>query len=192
MYQANFAGAPRRIASSAMSKSSSSENAADADDDEAEHDRQRAAVAQAQAAGDEDVGDQVDHHQHQDADEGADHPAGELRRDPDGAGLVDHQHAGEDAEGADDRLDDDAREPLLEGLADRAEEHALDRGVGQRGHRVGDRLNEITRPSTRPTRIAGSARPQPVVPGSAQTAAAASTVTRNVMPVLVTTSSIVM
>src|SRR3954462_5672942 len=40
--------------------------------------------------------------------------------------------------------------------------------------------------------MAGMARPQPVVPGSAQTPAAASTVTMNVMPVLVTTSSIVM
>jgi hypothetical protein len=53
-------------------------------------------------------------------------------------------------------------------------------------------LNEITRPSTRPISSAGSARPHPVEPGSAQTAAAARTVTMNVMPVLVTTSSIVM
>src|SRR4051812_14195467 len=40
--------------------------------------------------------------------------------------------------------------------------------------------------------MAGMARPQPVVPGSAQTPAAASTVTMKVTPVFVTTSSIVM
>ena len=53
-------------------------------------------------------------------------------------------------------------------------------------------LNEITRPRIRPTNTAGRARPQPVVPGRAQTPAAASTVTMKVRPVLVTTSSIVM
>src|SRR3978361_2393093 len=51
---------------------------------------------------------------------------------------------------------------------------------------------EMTRPRTKPTRTAGIGKPQPVVPGSAHTAAAARTVTRNEMPVLVTTSSIVM
>jgi hypothetical protein len=53
-------------------------------------------------------------------------------------------------------------------------------------------LNEITSPSTKATSTAGSARPQPVWPGIAQTSAAARTVTRNETPVLVTTSSIVM
>src|ERR1700712_4873797 len=47
-------------------------------------------------------------------------------------------------------------------------------------------------PRTNATSSAGIASPQPVVPGSAQTRAAAATVTRNEMPVLVTTSSIVM
>src|SRR5947209_19644627 len=52
--------------------------------------------------------------------------------------------------------------------------------------------NEMNRPIPRPTKTAGSARPQPVVPGRAQVPAAKSTVTRNERPVLVTTSSIVM
>src|SRR3954451_3119571 len=51
---------------------------------------------------------------------------------------------------------------------------------------------EIHRPRPRPTKTAGIANPQPLIPGRAQMPAAARTVTRNEMPVLVTTSSIVM
>ena len=55
-----------------------------------------------------------------------------LRRDPDGADLVDEQHADGDHHRAGERLDDDAVVALLEDVADRAEQHALERRVGQR------------------------------------------------------------
>ena len=68
--------------------------------------------------------------------------AGELRRDPDGAGLVDDEHAEEHAEGAEDRLPDQRagagarHHEVGEQERDRAEEQTLERRVAQHDRRV--------------------------------------------------------
>ena len=108
-YQANRSGAPWRMPLSIMSKSSRSVNAAtpmhsrlkpiaSAGLDESRRPRPPGVNSEAIRL----TSDSAD-----DADERAEQPAGELRRDPDRAGLVDDQHAGEHADRADDRLDDD-------------------------------------------------------------------------------------
>ena len=143
---------------------------------------------------------EVEQRDREHAEQGGDQHSGELRRHPDGAGLVDDEHADEHADGAEDRLRNHPGATGGDEVGDqerrRAEEQALERGVAQHDRRVvllaTERRDQDQRRTHRapPTSTNGIIKPGFIDTRKYDTMPTTVT-TPSVMPVLVTTSSMV-
>ena len=143
---------------------------------------------------------QVAEHQRDHAEQGGDDQAGELRRHPNGAGLVDDEHADEHAESAEHRLADQ-RTGADTGNQKLARTRRSRRGTGPRTRRSSARSpgcpacdrsrdQHQDEAAEHPTMANGIARPRFWATRKYDTTATAVS-TASVMPVLVTTSSMV-